>query len=227
MIEILIQRYGLDDSNAQTRVLFAGSSAGGIGVEVNADTLARLLPRAAAAQRVKLLNDGGFIPDFDDPAYRPGDADVPMRELIVAAYDFWGSALNPLCESGRKQADEHPGRCFLSAVVHPYITQPPPDGLGLPLLIQYSSIDRYAIDLHGIDDPKDPADDAALERWRATTLKSLEGMDWVFSGGERPYHTILTSNEKLQMGPPGQTFLKVLADFWEGGAPVQIIFGNP
>ncbi|NWG34394.1 MAG: hypothetical protein HXY42_08130 [Chloroflexi bacterium] len=227
MVEILIQRYGLDDSNPQTRVLFAGSSAGGIGVEVNADTLARLLPRTAADGRLMLVDDGGFIPDFDDPAYRPGEADVPLRELIIAAYDFWGSSLNPLCEAERRQAGEHPGRCFLSAVVYPYLTQPPPDGLGLPVFIQYSSIDEFALNLHGIEDRNDAADAAALERWRANTLASLEGMEWVFSGGARPYHTVLQSDEKMQMGPPGQTFLETLSRFWEGGAPMRIIFGNP
>lgn len=226
MIEILIERYGLDDANPQTRVLFAGSSSGGLGVEANADTLARWLPQTAAG-RLKLLSDGGFIPDFDDPAYRPGDADVPIRELIIAGYDFWGSGLNPLCEAAQRQAGEHPGRCFLSAVVYPYIARPSPEGLGLPMLIQYSSIDEFALNLHGIDDPGDPADAAALERWRATVLASFEGMDWVFSGGERPYHTILRNDERVRMGPQGQRFLQVLARFWEGGRPAQVIFGNP
>ncbi len=227
MVETLTERYGLDDADPRTRVLFAGSSAGGIGVEVNADTLAQLLPRTAAEGRLRLVNDGGFIPDFDDPEYRPGEADVPIRELIIAGYDFWGSGLNPICEAEQKQAGEHPGRCFLSAVVYPYITRPAPDGLGLPLFIQYSSIDEFALNLHGIDDRNDPADAAALERWRATALESLAGMDWIFSGGARPYHTVLPSDEKVRMGPPGQTFLEVLARFWEGGAPARVIFGNP
>lgn len=226
MIEILIQRYGLDDADPQTRVLFAGSSAGGIGVEVNADTLAGLLPRAAAEGRLRLLDDGGFIPDFDDPAYRPGEADVPIRELIIAGYDFWGAKLNPMCEAAQKQTGEHPGRCFLSAVVYPYIANQS-SGLGLPLLIQYSSIDQYAIELHGIDDRSDPADAAALERWRANTLAELEGIAWVFSGGARPYHTVLLSDEKMHIGPEGKTFIEVLARFWGSGAPERVIFGNP
>lgn len=227
MIEILIQRYGLDDADPQTRVLFAGSSAGGIGVEVNADTLAILLPRAASEGRLRLLDDGGFIPNFDDPLYRPGDADVSLRELVVDAYDFWGSSLNPLCEASARARGERPGQCFLSARVYPFIAQPSPEGLGLPLLIQYSSIDEFALNLHGIDDRSDPADAAALERWRANTLAELQGIPWVFSGGGRSYHTILLSDEKMHMGPDDRTFVDVLALFWNGGAPVRVIFGNP
>lgn len=227
MIEILIQRYGLDDADPQTRVLFAGSSAGGIGVEANADMLASLLPRAAAEGRVRLLDDSGFIPDFDDPLYRPGEADVSLPDLVAAAYDFWGSSLNPLCEAEARARGERPGRCFLSARVYPFIAQPPPQGLGLPLLIQYSSIDQYVIELHGIDNRNDPADAAALERWRANTLAELEGIPWVFSSGARPYHTVLLSDEKMHMGPEGSTFIEVLTRFWSGGAPEQVIFGNP
>lgn len=227
MIEILIERYGLDDSDSRTRLLFAGSSAGGIGVEVNANVLAQLLPNAASHGRLKLLDDGGFITDFDDPLYRPGDAEVSLRELIVAAYDFWGASLNPRCEAAQVQAGEHPGRCFLSAVVYPYITHEPPEGYGLTLLIQYSAIDDFALNLHGIDNPNDPADAAALERWRADTLSELENIDWVFSGGDRRYHTILPSDEKIRIGPNGKTFLDVLGHFWDGNAPMQIIFGNP
>ncbi|MEW6028292.1 MAG: pectin acetylesterase-family hydrolase [Chloroflexota bacterium] len=227
MLEILIHRYGLDDADPQTRVLFAGSSAGGIGVEVNADTLASLLPHAAAEGRLRLLDDGGFIPNFDDPLYRPGDADVSLRNLVVDAYDFWGSSLNPLCEASARARGERPGQCFLSARAYPFIAQPPPEGLGLPLLIQYSSIDEFALNLHGIDDRNDPADAAALERWRDVILAELQDIPWVFSGGARPYHTILHSDEKMHMGPNGRTFVEVLAVFWNGGAPVQVIFGNP
>lgn len=224
MVEILKASFGLDDTNAQTKVLFAGSSAGGIGVETNADSIASLLPKTAKGGRFLLLDDGGFIPDFDDPTHRPGAFDGPIRDLIAKNYAFWGSRLNPPCE---KANTGNPGRCFLSAVVYPYLTQPSPNGLGLPVFIQYSSIDKFSLDLHSIDNPKDPSDAQALETFRNTSLDSFAGISWVFSGGAQPYHTILTSPTGWTYGETGNTFREVLDRYWQGATPQRVIFGNP
>ncbi len=60
--EILTQRFGLDDSNPATEVLFSGFSAGGHGVHANARALAEYLPSTAAARRLQIMVDGGWIP---------------------------------------------------------------------------------------------------------------------------------------------------------------------
>ncbi len=229
MMETLIQSYGLDDSNPETRVLFTGTSAGGLGVEANAHVLAGLLPRTASAGRLKLVDDGGFLVDWDDPQYRLESETIPIRDVMERNYDLWGSSLNPLCEQAQRAAGQHPGSCFMTAVVYPYNTDPPPMGLGLPLLIQFSQADSNSTEGQGIDNPQDPEDRAALERWRAETLEELEGIAWVFSGG-RPYHTLLTrdsARDGWNLGPDGETFREVLTRFWEGGPPERVIFGNP
>lgn len=224
MVEILKDRFGMDDTNPRTKILFSGSSAGGVGVEANADQLVKLLPNTVSRGNLKLVNDGGLIPNFDDSTHRPGSFDGPILELISIDYSFWGSKLNSYCEDDN---NKNPGLCFLGANVYPYITQKPPRGLGLPILIQYSSIDKFAIELHGIDNPKDIGDAKALENFRKTSLSSFEGMNWVFSGGEQPYHTILTSPVGWKYGPKGKTFREVLTRFWQGKAPERVIFGNP
>jgi hypothetical protein len=196
---------------------------------VNADTLVKLLPQAAAGGRLKLVNDGGFLLDFDDPAYRLAPATVPVQTLLEQNYDLWGSSLNSLCEQAMANAGAHPGSCFMTTVVHPYIVNPPPGGLGLPLFIQVSTIDVPATQGHGIDNPSDPNDVAALETWRAQTLASLQGIEWVFSVG-RPFHTLLTRDDSRNgwnMGPRGNTFREVLTRFWEGSSPERAVFMNP
>jgi hypothetical protein len=207
--------------------LLAGTSAGGIGVEVNADQAAALLPATAAAGRLRLVDDGGFFLDWDDPDYRLTGASVPIRELLQANYDLWGSALNPLCEQAMESQGQHPGNCFIQTTGYPFIAEPAPQGLGLPLLIQVSSLDQVAMREHGIDDPNDPEDRAALERWREQTLGAIRSFEWVFSGG-RAYHTLITRDDArngLAMAAPGgATFGQVLADFWGGSAPEQVIF---
>jgi hypothetical protein len=227
MLEILIERYGLEDANPQTHILFAGSSAGGAGVDANAATIAYLFPQIAQTGRLKLLNDAGFIIDFNYPPYFPGETQEPIFRVLMKAYNFWGSAHNPLCEAAQVLQGQQPGRCFLSSVGYPFVTQPPSNGLGLPYLIQYSSIDEYAIHLHGIDDLNNAADIAALQQWRITALDELKDVQWLFSGGHKPYHALLTNNDMIDYGPPGNTFIELLTRFWQGGQPERVIFGNP
>jgi hypothetical protein len=232
MFEILIERYGLDDANPQTRVLFAGTSAGGVGVEVNADAVAKLLPQTASAGHLKLINDAGVFVDFDDPNHRPGEPiplNVPIRDVMAQAYNFWAASHNPFCEKAQRQQTLPLGRCYFTGVNYPYITQPSPNGSGLPLLIQSSSIDEPSITFHHIN-PGDTADAPGLAKWRTTALQSFSGLAWLFSGGHKAYHTLLPRDDSStgwNMGPPNQTFRQVVTRFWEGGSPVRVIFGNP
>lgn len=227
MLEIIIERYGLEDTNPQTRILFAGSSAGGVGVEANANTIAELFPQVAQSGRLKLVNDGGYIIDFNDPPYYPGEAQESMYQVMLKANNFWGSTHNPLCEVAQVSLGQKPGRCFLSSIDYPFVSQPLPAGLGLPYLVQYSSIDDYAIHLHGINDLNNSADAAALQQWRAVALDSLKDIQWLFSGGQKPYHALLLNNDMIAYGPPGNTFIEVLTRFWQGGQPERVVFGNP
>jgi hypothetical protein len=228
LIETLKNRYGLNDANPQTQVLFTGSSAGGMGVQANAELVAQLLPQTAAAGRLKLVNDGGLITNFDNPNYRPGSASVPNTVLVGMVYDFWAAEHLSACVAAQAAASLPAGLCFMGTVNYPFITAPPPSGLGLPMLVQYSSIDSYAVDLHHID-YADPVDLPALEQFRQVSLQSFEGMDWVFSGGESPpYHTVLTLDQYYyQLGPLGSKFREVLTRFWQGSPAEQVIFGNP
>ena len=227
MLEILTQRYGLDDADEKTRILFAGSSAGGIGVETNADIAAERFPQIARDGRLKLVNDGGYIVDFDDPLHRPGNSDLSVRDLVAANYEFWGSSHNPLCETAQRTNGEEPGLCFLGAVNYPYLTQSEPQGLGLPVLVQLSTLDSSALQLHGLMNLNDPQIQPAIENWRTSALRDLKQVNWLFSGGTHAYHTVLLDTQAIQMGPGENTFYKLLTLFWEGGAPVRLIFGNP
>ena len=224
MLEVLIQQYGLDDTNPNTAVLFAGGSAGGVGVQVNADLIAKLLPHTAVAGRLKLLNDAGVTIHFDHPTYRPGNATTSFVTVLRDGYDFWESRLNPQCEQVHLQAGEHPGNCFQERIVHPFITQAPPQGLGLPLLVQYAALDSYGLQLHRID----PTVDSIIrEQWRTAALEAIPNATWFFSNGRRPYHTVLRQAHLWDQGPPDQQFIHILTQFWQGGPPQHITFGNP
>lgn len=120
MLEVLEEQYGLDNENRDIKILFAGSSAGGAGVEMNADQLIGFYPQMFEEGRIKVLNDGGLITSFDDQAYRPGSANVPFKEAFIDARKFWRGRFNNIL------------------------------ALRIPFMMQASSIDSWQLKTHGI-----------------------------------------------------------------------------
>ncbi|MDO8451996.1 MAG: pectin acetylesterase-family hydrolase [bacterium] len=227
MIESLVGLYGLTDGS-KTKILFAGGSGGGHGVGVNIDTFFTYVPNTANSGRLFLLNDAGSQIDFDDPSYRPGDANVPMRDLWKKAYAFWGSAGNRRCEEAFKKEGKDSSACSFAPANYQFIQSPAPRGYGVPVLIQESSIDGDFLRWHNID-ARNPKDSAVLGRYRDLTLASFPDARWIFSGGDHPYHTILdkSGTDGWDMGPSGKTFKEVLMRFWQGSSGERVIFGNP
>lgn len=220
MLETLIQQYGLDDSNPETRVLFAGSSAGGVGVIANADNIAARLPQTAADGRLKLVNDAGYAPDLRGVVSEEVD-ETFMGSLT--AYDIWGSKVNPLCEQAQIAAGELPATCILGAVSYPYITAEAPEGLGLPYLVQESSLDGAIMNRAGVR-MRQPLDRAAIIAVRNAILDSLIDVEWAFSGGETSYHTLLPRRGWTMTSPEGVSFRDLLTAFWEDGTPQRVIW---
>jgi hypothetical protein len=121
---------------------------------------------------------------------------------------------------------QHPGRCFQSDIVYPFITHPAPQGLGVPFMAVYCSIDRWALGNLELD-PGDPADRTLIEAYRVASLSTLQAFEWAFSGGDHSYHTLLKTEEFFTYGLPGTPLVDVVNAFWAGGSPQRVIFGNP
>lgn len=223
MLEVLTQFYGLSAASPETRVIYAGGSAGGTGVQATADIVQQQLRAIAVDGRLKLLNDAGPVFEFDHPDYRFADTGQTFTEVMDQAYGFWGSSLNPRCEAAMKRLEASPGTCFDQVVVYPFLVDAPPYGLGLPLFVQYSSIDGFQLRAHGIEGPE------GIAVFRSNTLEQFGRVSWtwLFSGGSFPYHVASIKNEWWVMGPPGSGFRDVLTRFWEDELPEVIIYGNP
>lgn len=213
MIAILIERYGLDDRNPATRVLFGGGSAGAFGAHLNAARVRELLPFAAADDRLLLFVDAGWMTDWDEPAARIGTATVRDLEVWRAARTFWGARFDPACEAA-EAAD--PARCFFGPVWYPHVAS------AMPVLVQQSEIDASFMAVHGID-ASSPGDTALREAWRAQVVASLAGVDRLFSGSTA-YHVLGRTAAGLGTGPPGSTLRDVLGRFWAGAPAERVRF---
>jgi hypothetical protein len=213
MFGILAERYGLNDDDPRTRVLFGGGSAGARGAHFNHALVARMLQQTSASGHLALLVDAGWAFAWDDPAHRLGDATTPDADVWKKAHAFWGSSFDPDCEEAETNAGRDPSGCYFGPTWYPHVSRRG------PVFIQQCSLDASFLPQHHMT-PTDP--DAA--RWKREMLSSLDAPSWLFSGTEPPYHTISYIDAPLGTEPPGKTFLEVFASFWRGEPPQRVIF---
>lgn len=219
MFEILKAQYGLDDTKA--KVLFAGSSAGCFGVNANAAEVAALLPQSAAADRLKLVSDACFFPDFDNADHRVGNTDDTIGSALSQAYYFWGASVNTQCEDDMEARGEERGMCYLQENAYPYITSCT-TGLCLDNLVQMSMVDNVGLAYHHISN----SDMSTIKEWvqAMSDALSVNNIDWLFSGS-MPYHKILTNDRMWTFGPSRtNTFGTLLRKFWKNQAPEQLVW---
>ena len=216
LLAMVEERYGLDDSDPETEVLFSGSSAGGFGAHFNAAVVEAALPESALRRRVRLLIDAGWLFDWIDPDPAPpdfflGTATVQDAAVRQHARTFWGATFDPACET----AVVEPSTCLYAPIWYPHVAA------RLPVLIQQSSIDAQFTSNHGIDPETQPA---ALAAWKQQAEDSLIHVSWLFSG-DTPYHVLAAPDfGGLELGPAGSTFREVIGRFWADGAPERVEF---
>ncbi len=228
LLETLVRQYGLADTAAADgpRVLFSGTSSGGLGTLADVDLAAAMLPETAAAGRLKVLVDAGWlVHDWDDPDARLVLAQVSDLEVVRVAYDHFQAHMNPLCESARVRDGGHAGDCMMGLYAFPHLVGAAPDGLGLPVLFQQSLADTAFSGFHNHDD--DEAFEILYgERQLADALAADPGdplLAWWFLGNAH-YHDICRKTEGWAIGDPGNTFRDLLERFWAGGDPERIVW---
>jgi hypothetical protein len=219
MLALLEERYGLDDTDPESEVLFTGSSAGAFGAHTNVASVEAALPASAARGHVRVFIDAGWMFDWSDPDPAPPDflfgaATVPDADVWQHAREFWGATFDPACEA----AVADPATCLYGPVWYPHVAA------RLPVLIQQSSIDLAFTGAHAID----AAQPAALAAWQKQAEDSLAGVSWLFSG-DSPYHVLADPTfgdvfGGLALGPSGSTLRDVLGRFWADGAPERVEF---
>lgn len=212
MLEILVERFGLDDEDPALRVLFTGSSAGGLGAHFNARRAAACFPETVEGGRFQVLVDAGWMVAWDDEAYRDGNATESDLEVRRHAREFWGGTFDAVCEL-EEEAD--PASCFFGETWYPYLAQ------DLDVLVQQSGTDAAFTADHGIR----AGDREALDAWGDAVSDSYSDVAWLFSGQES-YHTLAFRDAGLEFGPPGSKFGDVLGRFWAGDEPERVIFGK-
>ena len=219
MLEILKQRYGLHDT-AGTRLLVIGQSAGGTGGVANADQFVAIAPKAAAKGDLRLVLEGMWHGDIDDPEARLGTATGSDRDAFRHSYAFWQARSNGICEQ-----HAHPADCYLGVEGYTAVAQ----GYGLPTLVFQNRSDPQLLSDHSVFDPHA----AVVGRYEAILEQETDLVRWFFSPKDRrmigyplpwqilsPFHIISSlrylydSTPVWRAGNGSQNFRATLTRFW-------------
>jgi hypothetical protein len=147
MMDILRERYGLNDASAKLAVYAIGHSAGGWGVTNNAYILKGYLPLTAGRGNLLLGTHSGFVPlAWGDPNYPvfgiPGNT---MLTAFATLSSTWKSQVMPACQQANPQ---QPQLCLSASVLYDFITGPTTSaGLDLPLLVFQNRQDQLYMGL--------------------------------------------------------------------------------
>lgn len=231
MLEILVQRYGLDDADPDLRVLWGGASAGCIGATQTADHAVEALPVTAAAGRLRVLADGAYL--VPTPASEPdlyyGAATVDDVAVLDRAVDYWDARPLSACTADR------PGECYHGRGFYPALR-----AMGLPVLVAMSVMDEVVLALKGAcTEGCGPGGPTCLpgcsplteERYAAFRALYREdftdtGVEWLFAWGT-PEHTAGLVDARWN-GPPGasEPLRGLVGEMFFDRGPPRVVYVN-
>lgn len=152
MMDILKERYGLDDNNSKIAIHMRGQSAGGWGVINNAADMKARYPQVAARGNLMLSAWEGYIPQYWD------NKDYPVFGVIDPTQGPWSEpeAFEYLANQWKSKLYEpctlvhpnHPSDCLFGNVMYDYITgSEAVAGLDLPLFVYQNRQDQLYMSL--------------------------------------------------------------------------------
>jgi hypothetical protein len=185
VIQMLQQSYGLNNA---TDVLFAGGSAGAVGVFMNADLFSGLLP---AKTRFVALLDAGYTlssyPDYDIAT--GGDAPPPTNNQIVMqdGQSLWASIGDFDCAYASNHfnnlACDNPDVLAQNGTYR------------IPLFIRSSYMDERLLENYNVTQPVTPEEQPYVNNFAAAVAQSLNSVNLWLSvfGLNSSLHTMIKS----------------------------------
>jgi O-palmitoleoyl-L-serine hydrolase len=198
----LKKRNGNESLFSAKRILLSGTSAGGFGVMVHLDWLARQFPSA----NVRGVNDAGWTPE--EILLFPDTADSLITDTAI---NLWSGRPDTSCS----KANPHKKFLCYSSAVYPY--------LKTPLFVQMSQYDAVFLSGIGVRAPFDARETFLADLFAASLRESLEPVGAAFSPRTHT-HGLLPYDKFLTVQVDGHSVQELLGNWFFGRfGPVKAI----
>jgi O-palmitoleoyl-L-serine hydrolase len=198
----LKSRAGNESLSSAIRILFSGTSAGGVGVMVHLDWLAHQFPNAA----VRGVNDAGWTPDL--LSYLPISSQLTKTEIAI---QLWNGQTDRSCAQANPRLKI---RCFTSGV-YPY--------LQAPLFVQMSQHDSVFLAGIGVRPPFDSSESFLANLFASAVRDSLQPVGAALSP-RTSTHGVLPYNKFVGLKVNGHSLRELLGTwFFDRAGPVKAI----
>jgi hypothetical protein len=202
VIADLQNRSGSESLSSAKSILFSGTSAGGVGVMVHLDWLARQFPFA----KVRGVNDAGWTPDV--LSLLP---DNSQFQKIDVAVHLWNGQVDKSCAQANPNLKI---RCYTSSV-YPH--------LQTPLFVQMSQYDTVFLSGIGVRAPFDTGEAFLANLFAGAVRDSLEPVGAAFSPKSHT-HGVLPYNKFNGLKADGLSLRELLGNWFFGHpGPVKVI----
>ena len=242
MLEVARQRFGLDDADPSTKILYTGGSAGGNGARNTVDLVVTQMPNTAAAQRIALAPENGFMPlgwTWTDEGYSIASSGLTDLAFYEETSAVWHSQISGACATYALTQGQLPSACAAGLLADVALMKPVAEGgLNLRIFEYQSRRDTvYAGDLHRLKTPtlRAPWDaliakeisDAGL-RWFFTPDSSIHGLQGSTAGGglfnyhHVPFPAYSAASSPTCASTPyasGKDYYSMVVDFFDDPTP--------
>eukprot|EP00118_Oscarella_pearsei_P003276 m.13707 g.13707 ORF g.13707 m.13707 type:complete len:454 (+) comp25158_c0_seq2:2226-3587(+) len=155
------------------QILLAGSSAGGVGVMLNIDRVARQVKEAGSKAEVRGLSDSGWFVDCNRHSKKTcGEKGLPCTagDAIKRGYSYWNACIPEKCLSKHARA---PWKCFFGETVYPHVET--------EVFVSQWLFDKAQMDVCNMPFPNTKKQFKQLLKLGAKVRKSLRNVRHVFA----------------------------------------------
>ncbi|MBI5653480.1 MAG: hypothetical protein HZC40_23990 [Chloroflexi bacterium] len=189
-----------------TQILFAGSSAGGVGLRANIDRLAKQFNRAD----VRAVADSGIATSVEPTR------DAQMVTMLQAEYNLWRPAFDESCVAANQaQPWVCGGGTFLLRNNH----------LSTPLFNRMDQLDPVVLDILNLQ-IRDPQDRPLIEKFATDVREALKNQPGAYS----PFsgkHIVLTNEDFYKYKINGLSMADVLGNWYFNRAGLKNVIEPP
>lgn len=181
MLESLRLYFGMDDENPDLKIMFTGSSGGGVGVNTSADLVSKIFPRTTAARRVYVVSSAGSLGySWSNPTYTLNGSGLTDEQAFEVMGNQYQSIYAPECELFAASQGKLSSICLSG--YYSYMTMA--KDLNYRILLHRNILDQVYMNNHLMPPDRydlSESEIAARNEWQVSVENEFKDIKWLWA----------------------------------------------